>query len=204
MSGLSFSWLRKMEGAAQSKPRLEIRSLAVRVGIRTVLDDLSISIYPGEHLRIIGPNGSGKSSLLNAIAGIEPSRIISGSILLNGTDITDLPPHERSTLGIAYLRQSDNVFSTLTVAENLFLSLGHIGPKKFLSVFPEWSREIPLTKTAGYLSGGQKKKLAWAMTILQEDAKIFLLDEPRSGMESHLELGFPFGDSISILEIEHI
>ena len=110
MNGLQFTWLKKGDHHADAVPLLKIQSLTVRVGVRRILNDINLEVYPGDHIRITGPNGSGKSTLLNAIAGAEPARVEQGEIVFGGQEITGLPTHERAALGIAYMRQTDNVF----------------------------------------------------------------------------------------------
>lgn len=203
MSELQFTWLKKGERTPDTNPLLKVSGLTVRVGMRRVLDDVDLEVYQGDHVRIIGPNGSGKSTLLNAIAGIEPARVVGGSITLKGQDITQLSPHTRTASGIAYMRQADNVFSGLTVAENLKLALGNKGPERFQKIYPEWAEEFTLNKQAGYLSGGQRKKLAFAMSVLRADAWVWLLDEPRAGVDK-VELYAEGGlRDCCIIEIEH-
>lgn len=193
----------KLKEGKRLSPVLNIKNLSVRVGIRQVLKEMNLTVYPGDHIRITGPNGSGKSTLLNAIAGVDPARIEEGTIEFNGINITRLAPHERASLGIAYMRQSDNVFPSLSVADNLRLALGDDGPEQFTKAFPEWAKDLPMTKTAGLLSGGQKKKLAWGMTVLRNDIKLALLDEPRAGVKAEtFDTGVEFNGRC-VLEIEH-
>lgn len=192
----------KLKEGKRLSPLLNIKNLSVRVGIRQVLKEMNLTVYPGDHVRITGPNGSGKSTLLNAIAGVEPARIEEGTIEFNGNNITRLAPHERTSVGIAYMRQSDNVFPSLSVADNLRLALGGGGPESFTESFPEWANDIPLIKIAGNLSGGQKKKLAWGMTLLRQNVRLALLDEPKAGMDCSIETKNIFED-MTVLEIEH-
>lgn len=193
----------KLKEGKRLAPVLNIKNLSVRVGIRQVLKDMNLTVYPGDHIRITGPNGSGKSTLLNAIAGVDPARIEEGTIEFNGINITRLAPHERASLGIAYMRQSDNVFPSLSVADNLRLALGNDGTDKFTKTFPQWINDMPLAKMAGLLSGGQKKKLAWGMTVLRRDVRLVLLDEPRAGVKAEtFDTRVEFNGRC-VLEIEH-
>ena len=79
------------------------------------------------------------------------------------------------------MRQSSNVFLSLAVAENLTLALGGDGYARFSKQFPQWAQDMPANKKAGLLSGGQKQKLAWAMTVLSQ-CELALMDEPIAGM----------------------
>ncbi|MCI0558168.1 MAG: ATP-binding cassette domain-containing protein [Nitrososphaera sp.] len=180
MHSLQFTWLQEGERRHGAQPLLSVRSLNVRIGVRRVLNGLDLDVYPGDHIRITGPNGSGKSTLLNAIAGVEPANVESGSIAFNGKQITSHPAYIRAGWGISYMRQTDNVFPSLTVSENLIMSLGKKGPNQFIDSFPNWSKQLPLHRPAGLLSGGQKKKLAWAMAILRNH-DLLLADEPDAG-----------------------
>ena len=179
MSGLHFDWMRR--GDPDGAPLLHVETLRVRVGVRRIIDQLDFVVHTGDHVRITGPNGCGKSTLLNAIAGVEPARIEEGRIVFAGEDITYRPAHERAQLGISYMRQTDNVFVNLTVAENLEVALGLGGSRRFAEVFPEWAENLNPKKRAGQLSGGEKKKLAWAMSALG-GKKLFLADEPTAGV----------------------
>ncbi len=203
MRGLEYTWIRHGGRTKDITPLLCVKNLSVRVGIREVLKDVELTVYPGDHVLITGPNGSGKSTLLNAIAGIDPARIESGSIEFNGVELTKKAPHERSVLGIAYMRQYDNVFPSLSVAENLKLALGMNGTELFAQTYPDWLKDMDLKKEAGNLSGGQKKKLAWGMTVLRKDVKLALLDEPKAGMDDVRDTMNNFQEEMTILDIEH-
>jgi branched-chain amino acid transport system ATP-binding protein len=186
MSELTLHFLRK-NGDDKGTPLLEIRNLCVRVGIRRILNDLNFAVGEGEVLLITGRNAAGKSSALNAIFGLEPARIESGSIYFDGRDISCLPPHARATAGIAYLRQRENVFADLTVEENLRLALGPVGPENFAKEHAEWAREMPLNRRASILSTGQRQRLAWAMMTMRP-ARLLMADEPDAGLSQRLPL----------------
>jgi len=203
MSGLQFTWLKKGTRDKGAQPLLQVENLTVRVGIRQVLSNVSLEVYEGDHVRITGSNGCGKSTLLNAIAGVEPARVKHGVIKFDGREISMLPSHERSVLGIAYMRQSDNVFPGLSVADNLKLALEEDGPAKFQEAYPEWTEDLPLNKPTGQLSGGQKKKLAWAMTALRNNLRIALLDEPRAGVKVGVIDTEVKSELNCVIEIEH-
>jgi len=181
MSGLQITWIRHGERGSDARPQLLIKDLVVRVGVMRILDGIDLEIFEGDHVCITGANGCGKSTLLNAIAGIAPARIENGQIRFKGTDITTWPAHERARLGIAYMRQVDNVFPALTIHENLTMALGQRGYERFVDLFPEWTADFPPDKRAGQLSGGQRKKVAWGMTVLRS-APLILADEPDAGV----------------------
>lgn len=181
MSGLRLAWTRRGKRGPEARPLLAIDDLSVRVGVRRVLDGICLEVFEGDHVRITGPNGCGKSTLLNAIVGIMPARIEKGRIRFGEADITAWSTHERTRLGIAYMRQFDNIFPSLTVRENLMMALGQSGYEQFAEAFPEWVADFPPDKRAGQLSGGQRKKLAWGMTVLSS-ASLVLTDEPEAGV----------------------
>lgn len=181
MSHLKLTLLKRGENVSDARPLLMIKNLVVQVGVRRVLDCINLEIFEGDQMCITGPNGCGKSTLLNAIAGVAPARIESGQICFQGTDITTWPAHKRARLGIAYMRQVNNVFPALTIHENLTMALGQRGYEQFVNSFPEWAADFPPDKRAGQLSGGQRKKLAWGMTVLRS-IKLALMDEPEAGV----------------------
>jgi len=186
MNNLEITWVRRGERPANASPLLLVESLCVRVGVRRVLASVDLEVYESDHIRITGPNGCGKSTLLNAIAGIPPARIESGLIRFQEIDITSWSAHERAHQGIAYMRQVENIFPSLTIGENLIMALGRGGYEQFTQAFPEWATDFPPNKRAGQLSGGQRKKVAWGMTVLR-NAPLILADEPEAGVAQHFE-----------------
>jgi branched-chain amino acid transport system ATP-binding protein len=196
MSGdLRFEWLHRGARGPDARPVLVVDGLTARVGIRRVLDGLSFEVHEGDQLVLLGPNGAGKSTLFNALAGTGSARIESGTIRFCGRDITHWPAHLRAALGISYMPQSGNVFGSLTGAENLELSLGARGTREFESTFPTWAGALSLDRRAGQFSGGEQKKLAWAMAVLRP-SRLLLLDEPWAGMAEAPEI--PPGRTVMI------
>ena len=187
MSELHFSWFRRAERQGAQSPLLQIQALSVKLGIRQILENVNLDVYEGDTVYVTGSNGSGKSTLLNAIAGLDPARIVGGSILFQGINITQTPAHKRAQLGIGYLRQRENIFGDLTVNENLRLALGTDGYVRFQNAFPEAASTLPPDKRASLLSGGQKQRLAWAMTTLRQH-QLLLADEPEAGLSQQLPL----------------
>jgi branched-chain amino acid transport system ATP-binding protein len=185
MGLLNFEWIGGQKRPVGAAPLLTVEGVSVRLGQRLVLDDVSMEVYEGEQVRITGPNGAGKSTLLNALTGVLP--LDKGRIVFKGEDISRLPAHERAHRGIRYMRQRDNVFPSLTVRENLRLALGPDGYERFAERFPDWARDIAADTPAGMLSGGQKQKLAWGMTAVQ-NAGLVLLDEVSAGSSEKLQL----------------
>ena len=129
-----------------------------------ILKDVELDLKAGSITVIIGPNGAGKSTLVKAIAGIVP--VTSGSIKLGSQDITGMRPHEMVKHSISYIPQSDNIFETLSIVENLKLVLSQyaVMPDKRIE---ELFTQFPILKEkrnekAGTLSGGQRQILALA------------------------------------------
>jgi len=176
---LNFEWIVGRKRESGGAPLLQIEHVSVRVGQRLVLDDINLEVYEYEQVRITGPNGAGESTLFNAITGVLP--LDKGRIVFKGEDISKLPPHERTARGIRYMQQRDNVFPSLTVQENLQLAVGKGGYERFCERFPAWAKDIAANQPAGMLSGGQKQKLAWGMTVLSP-GEIILADEPSAGV----------------------
>lgn len=181
MSDLTFTSLRQSSRESQAVPVLRVECLSVRVGLRRIIENLDLTMYENDAVLITGPNGSGKSTILNAIAGLEPARIEGGTISIGKDDVTVLPPHERARRGLAYLRQRHNVFTDLSVEENLRITLGECGWDSFRESYPTWVQLLPAEKRAGLLSGGQKQRLAWVMATLRP-SRLLLVDEPEAGM----------------------
>ncbi len=145
-----------------------------------ILFDVNARVNGGSITTIVGPNGSGKSTFLKSIFGL--ATVFSGRIFLNGTEITNVPPHNKTRLGIAYLPQTDNVFANLSVEENLKIAAYTLKDNEArdridlaLDAFPELQKF--LKRKAGTLSGGERQMLAMA-TALVRKASVLMLDEP--------------------------
>jgi branched-chain amino acid transport system ATP-binding protein len=150
-----------------------------------VLFEVSAEFPEKEITVIVGPNGSGKSTFLKTVFGL--TNVYSGRILFNGYDITRRAPHEVSRMGIAYLPQLDNVFSELTVRENLMMAGYTLRDEReakervseITEMFPilreYWGRK------AGTLSGGEKQMLAMGMALMRRP-QLMLFDEPTGNL----------------------
>src|SRR5690606_4466319 len=142
-----------------------------------------LDLQAGEVHCLVGRNGAGKSTLLKAIVGLVRAR--GGAILLDGTDLTRLPPHEVPRQGVGYVPQGRRLFAELTVAENLEIGLmtrrsGCAVRARMLELFPVLGQR--LGQRAGTLSGGEQQMLAVARALCLEP-RVLLLDEPTEGLQ---------------------
>ena len=148
-----------------------------------ILREVSLTACAGQITLIIGPNGAGKSTLVKAIAGLIP--VSSGRIIFEGADITGLRTDKLSTRGIAYVPQTDNIFRSLTIRQNLDLALRRAGGdasatlNRLFEQFPALAEKH--RDKAGTLSGGQRQFLAIAMA-LAAGPRLILMDEPSAGL----------------------
>ncbi|MCC1495040.1 ABC transporter ATP-binding protein [Cognatishimia sp. F0-27] len=147
-----------------------------------ILRDVSMRAETGRVTVIIGPNGAGKSTLIKAVAGLVP--VSEGTVHLGARAITGIRPDQLSAHGMAYVPQSDNIFRSLTIAENLDLALARAAGgaqmrERLLQQFPVLADK--LKEKAGALSGGQRQFLAVAMALAAEPS-VILMDEPSAGL----------------------
>ena len=154
-----------------------------------VVRGASLSVAAGEILCLTGRNGAGKTTTLKAIMGLVTP--ISGSIRLDGEELTALPPYLIARRGIGYVPQGRRLFPLLTVGENLTMGLraGGTGPKtlsRTLDLFPALKER--LGQRAGTLSGGQQQMVATARALCL-DPRFLLLDEPTEGLMPSLVEG---------------
>jgi len=147
-----------------------------------ILKEVSLSAERAKMTVIIGPNGAGKSTLIKAVVSLLP--VSAGTIRLEGNDITGLAADRMTQAGIAYVPQTDNVFRTLTIQQNLDLALkGHADAGEALASLFE---RFPVLadkrrEKAGSLSGGQRQFLAVAMALAARP-RLILMDEPSAGL----------------------
>lgn len=163
---------------------ISVEGVDAGYGRLQVLFDVSMSAQKGCITAIIGPNGSGKSTLLKTIFG--QTSIFKGSVKLNGVELTGRPPHEIARLGIAYLPQLNNLFTNLTVRENLLMS-GYMleederrsRTEEVLQLFP-FLREM-MSRKAASLSGGERQMLSIGMALMRRP-QVIMLDEPTANL----------------------
>ena len=164
---------------------LETKGLNVGYGPIHVIYDLDFEVPEGQVTVIVGPNGVGKTTLLKAIMGL--ATVYSGNVFFNGKDITKMPPYERTAMGIGYMPQTGNIFSKLTVQDNLKMAAYTVNSTKMyydklefvFNLFPRLKDYM--SRSAGTLSGGERQMLAEGM-VLMRDPKIMMVDEPTAGL----------------------
>ncbi len=164
-------------------PVLALDRVTAGYGLITVLDEVALSLHPGEILAVLGANGSGKSTVLKTTAGL--TRMIGGTIAFEGRDITRWPAHRRAAGGIGYVPQTRNVFLDLSIADNLRMG-AFLRPRSFArdveEVFALFPRIAERRRAlAATLSGGERRMLAIGMTLLLKP-RVLLLDEPSSDL----------------------
>ncbi|MGR3313741.1 ABC transporter ATP-binding protein [Roseovarius indicus] len=162
---------------------LELDAVNAGYGRAQVLRDLSLKVEAGEILCLLGRNGAGKTTTMQAIMGLLP--LMSGRVVLDGTDVSQLPPHEVPRHGIGYIPQGRRLFSGLTVAQNLEIGLRVRGSGKdvqeeVLDLFPRLRERMD--QKAQTLSGGEQQMLATARALCLRP-KALLLDEPTEGLQ---------------------
>lgn len=163
---------------------IAVHNLTAGYGKLEILQDLSLAFAAGQFSALLGPNGSGKSTLMKAVMGI--NTIFGGSIQLEGRELVGLRTEDISKMGIAYVPQRENIFTEMTVLENLQLGL-RVLPREqrqgaldeLLALFPILGRRK--SQKAGLLSGGEHQMLAIAIAWLGRPS-IMLLDEPSAGL----------------------
>jgi lipopolysaccharide export system ATP-binding protein len=175
---------------------LSAESLRKRYKSRAVVQDVSLTVSSGEVVGLLGPNGAGKTTCFYMIVGLIAAD--SGSIHLDGSDLTHLPIHRRARMGISYLPQENSVFRKLTVEENVqaVLELQGLSGEDIESRLVELLTDLNIAHLRKHpalsLSGGERRRLEIARALGTRPAFI-LLDEPFAGV-----------DPIAVLDIQRI
>lgn len=165
---------------------LKIEDLHAGYGRIPILRGIELSVEKDSFTGVLGHNGMGKTTLMRTIMGqIAPT---AGRIVLDGQDVTGLPTHLRAARGLAYVPQGREIFSNLTVEENLQMGLLDIGqPEDRRRALERVLEELPrlkpiLTRSGGVLSGGEQQILAIARSLCR-DPSLLILDEPTEGIQ---------------------
>jgi branched-chain amino acid transport system ATP-binding protein len=166
-------------------PALELRGVNAGYGVFRALFDVSLTVAPGEAVAIVGPNGAGKTTIARVASGlIAPT---DGAVLVEGTDLSGRAAHAYARAGVAHAPEGRSVFATLTVDENLTLSIQRIRGRKGVreglasayELFPRLADRR--TQVAGTLSGGEQRMLTMAR-VLVDAPKVLVADELSLGL----------------------
>jgi lipopolysaccharide export system ATP-binding protein len=176
---------------------LKVQGLQKRYKARTVVHDISMHLSSGEIVGLLGPNGAGKTTSFYMMVGLVP--LDGGQISLDGHDLSKLPIHRRSRLGLSYLPQEPSIFRKLSVAENILAILElqkDIPEDKREQRLDELLQELHIThlrnNSAVSLSGGERRRVEIAR-CLASNPRFILLDEPFAGI-----------DPIAVIDIQKI
>ncbi|MBB3017410.1 branched-chain amino acid transport system ATP-binding protein [Microvirga lupini] len=158
---------------------LTLQKVSAGYGDAIVISNIDLHLRPGESLAVLGRNGTGKTTLLNTIIGVTRHR--SGSIVLDGQNLTTARPDKRAHAGIGWVPQERNIFKSLTVEENL-TAVARPGPWNVNRVYDMFPRLRERRSNMGnQLSGGEQQMLAVARALVL-NPKLLLLDEPTEGL----------------------
>ena len=167
--------------------RLEIVNISKSFRSRKVVDSVSLHVDSGEIIGLLGPNGAGKTTCFNSVIGLE--KCDSGSVLLDGEDISNLPMYARARKGVGYLPQDSSIFRNLTVEENITAMLETIKLSTFeerreclQDLLEEFQIEHLRNQKASTLSGGERRRVEIARALALEP-RFILLDEPFAGVD---------------------
>ena len=169
--------------------KLEVRNVSLKINGKIIVENVSLSIMPGEIVGLLGPNGAGKTSTFNLVVGnLKPNK---GDILINNKSISNLSLPMRSELGLGYLPQEPSIFRDLTVRDNINLALQNSKLSKSIirtrreNIINEFNLNKFVDNYGYQLSGGERRRceIARALSVGRNGPKYLLLDEPFSGID---------------------
>lgn len=189
---------------------LELEGISVRFGGVLAIENATLSAQPSHVTGLIGPNGAGKTTLFNVVTGmVAPT---GGRVILDGSDITNAPAHKRARKGIARTFQRIELFTSLTVAENVQVSAEIAGHMRSREVADRQLERVGIKsvadRSAGDLPTGTAR-LVEVARALATDPRVLLLDEPASGLDSEESerLGALLrelaGEGLAVVLVEH-
>ena len=190
---------------------LKAQNLVKSYGAKTVVNDISFEIKPGEIVGLLGANGAGKTTSFDMVVGlVRPDK---GKIELFGNDLTKMPVHKRAQVGVGYLTQEPSIFRHLTVAENIKLIWDALDKEENENKLNKLLDEFNLCDLQDHiavsLSGGERRRVEIAR-VLATDPKFILLDEPFTGIDpiaiqdiQKLILGLKENRNIGVLLTDH-
>lgn len=200
---------------------LELQDVSFSIGGATLTDSVSLVLRPGDRMALMGPNGAGKTTLMNLVAGLY--RPTSGRVRLGGEDVTGWPSHRRARAGLARTFQITNLFSSMTVEENMAIAVGSNTPgrhnpmRSWRRMSEVWERVDDLIERSGLgdirrttvrtLPYGEQRKLEIVVAVARP-AKVVMLDEPGAGLtaneaETLIQLVFGLSDDLAVLFVDH-
>jgi branched-chain amino acid transport system ATP-binding protein len=203
------------------RPCLQLDRVSRHFGGLKAVDEVTLSVQPGARHALIGPNGAGKTTLFNLISGELPPT--SGSVVLSGTDVTALAPHQRAALGVSRTFQITRLFPDLTVLENIQLACIALDPRRFTGFRPLSSYKDVDDRVSGlldlfdlsslkhtrarHLSYGDQRRLEVALALAGRP-RLLLLDEPMAGLSTPERVAMrrlleTLDPAMAVLLIEH-
>jgi branched-chain amino acid transport system ATP-binding protein len=163
---------------------LKVDSISAGYGKLQILTDVSLEASPGELTVIVGPNGSGKSTLLKSVAGL--ATLYKGTVTMDGKELSGHPPYIIARWGLAYLPQTESVFTKLSVTENFKMAAYMVTRSEYesrlkdaLEIFPQL-RDYLGSKVVN-LSGGERQMVAMSMALLRKP-QVIMFDEPTANL----------------------